>query len=100
MNHRRPCAGGQGRLDRHRAPRLDGRPGTVHRMAEMDGDELRDRKAERRAARKDRAAKGMQVTNRNLKSVQLELDAQRRRNAARGMGPVTDEEVRRLGLGD
>jgi hypothetical protein len=28
--------------------------------------------------------------------VQLELDAQRQRNAARGLGPLTDEEVRRL----
>jgi hypothetical protein len=67
-------------------------------MAETDGDELRDRKAERRAARKEREAKGMQVTNRNLKAVQLDLDAQRKRNAARGLGPLTDEEVRRLGL--
>jgi hypothetical protein len=40
----------------------------------------------------------MQVTNRNLKAVQLDLDAQRKRNAARGLGPLTDEEVRRLGL--
>lgn len=67
-------------------------------MAETDGEELRDRKAERRAARKEREARGMQVTNRTLKSVQLDLDAQRKRNAARGLGPVTDEEVRRLGL--
>lgn len=67
-------------------------------MAEKDDDEPRDRKAERRAARKARETKGMQVTNRGLKSVQLDLDAQRTRNAARGLGPLTDEEVRRLGL--
>lgn len=66
----------------------------------MDDDEPRDRKAERRAQRKARAATGMQVSNRGLKSVQLDLDAQRTRNAARGLGPLTDEEVRRLGLGD
>lgn len=66
-------------------------------MAQTDDDEPRDRKAERRAARKEREAKGMQVTNRGLKSVQLDLDAQRKRNAARGLGPVTDEEVKRLG---
>ncbi|MFN8620993.1 MAG: hypothetical protein U0869_09650 [Chloroflexota bacterium] len=69
----------------------------------MDGretpdDEPRDEKAERRTARKAREREGMQVTNRGLKSVQLELDAQRRRNAARGLGPLTDDEVRRLGL--
>ncbi len=63
-------------------------------------EDPRDLKAERRAARKAREAKGMQVTNRGLKSVQLDLDAQRTRNAARGLGPLTDEEVRRLGLGD
>lgn len=62
------------------------------------GDEPRDVKAERRAARKAREREGMQVTNRGLKAVQLELDAQRARNAARGLGPLTDEEVKRLGL--
>lgn len=59
--------------------------------------EPRDAKAERRAARKAREAGGMQVTNRGLKSVQQALDAQRRRNARRGFGPLTDDEVRRLG---
>ena len=67
-------------------------------MADTEDDEPRDRKAERRAARKAREISGMQVTNRGLKSVQLDLDAQRTRNAARGLGPLTDEEVRRLGL--
>lgn len=67
-------------------------------MADTEDDEPRDRKAERRAARKSREISGMQVTNRGLKSVQLDLDAQRTRNAARGLGPLTDEEVRRLGL--
>ena len=67
-------------------------------MADRDDDEPRDRKAERRAARKAREISGMQVTNRGLKSVQLDLDAQRTRNASRGLGPLTDEEVRRLGL--
>lgn len=61
-------------------------------------EEPRDEKAERRASRKARERAGMQVTNRGLKAVQLELDAQRKRNAARGLGPLTDEEVRRLGL--
>lgn len=37
----------------------------------------------------------MQVSNRGLKALQVELDAQRARNAARGLGPLTDEEVRR-----
>lgn len=63
-----------------------------------DGHDPPDPKAARRDARRARDARGMQVTNRALKSVQLELDAQRRRNAARGLGPLTDEEVRRLGL--
>jgi hypothetical protein len=67
-------------------------------MDEPDDADLRDAKADRRAARKARQATGMQVSNRNLKAVQLELDQQRRRNAARGLGPLTDEEVRRLGL--
>ena len=62
-----------------------------------DDQDLRDPQAERRAARKEREAKGMQVTNRSIKAVQLELDEQRRRNAVRGVGPLTDEEVRRLG---
>jgi hypothetical protein len=60
-------------------------------------DQPGDPKAERRAARRDRERTGMQVTNRSLKAVQQELDAQRRRNAARGLGPVTDEEARRQG---
>ncbi len=67
-------------------------------MDDRDDAELRDAKAERRAARREREAKGMQVTNRSLKAVQLELDAQRKRNAERGLGPLTDEEVRRLGV--
>lgn len=67
-------------------------------MDERDDADLRDTRAERRAARKQREAKGMQVTNRSLKSVHQELDAQRARNAARGLGPLTDEEIRRLGL--
>ena len=66
-------------------------------MDDRDEPDLRDPKAERRAARKEREAKGMQVTNRSLKTIQQELDAQRSRNAARGLGPLTDEEVRRLG---
>ncbi len=60
-------------------------------------DERRDAKAERRAARHERALRGMQVTNRGLRTVHHDLDAQRRRNAARGLGPITDDEVRRLG---
>jgi len=68
-------------------------------MEQPEHDDLGDPKAERRAARRERAAKGMQVSNRSLKAIQLELDAQRRRNADRGLGPVTDEEVRRLGPG-
>ena len=67
-------------------------------MDDRDDAELRDAKAERRAARREREAKGMQVTNRSLKAVQLELDAQRKRNAEPGLGPLTDEEVRRLGV--
>jgi hypothetical protein len=63
-----------------------------------DEDEPRDPKAERRAARKARLREGMQVTNRGLKSVQHDLDAQRRRNVDRGLGPLTDDEIRRLGL--
>ena len=55
-----------------------------------------DARAARRAARKAREREGMQVTNRGLKPVQLALDAQRRRNAARGLGPITDDEARRL----
>jgi len=68
----------------------------------MDQAEDRDQgdpKAERRTARREREAKGMQVSNRNLKAIQLELDAQRSRNADRGLGPLTDDEVRRLGPG-
>jgi len=65
---------------------------------DRDDPDLRDPKAERRAARKEREARGMQVTNRSLKTIQQDLDAQRARNAARGLGPLTDEEVRRLGL--
>jgi len=68
-------------------------------MADHDEPVPGDPRAERRAARKEREARGMQVSNRSLKSVRLELDAQRRRNAARGLGPLTDDEVRRLGLG-
>lgn len=66
-------------------------------MDDRDDPDLRDPKAERRAARKGREARGMQVTNRSLKTIQQELDAQRARNAARSLGPLTDEEVRRLG---
>jgi hypothetical protein len=60
----------------------------------MDDDAI-DPHAERREVRRARATKGMQVSNRSLKAVQLELDAQRRRNAALGLGPVTDAEARR-----
>lgn len=67
-------------------------------MDDRDDPDLRDPKAERRSARKEREARGMQVTNRSLKTIQQDLDAQRVRNAARGLGPVTDEEARRLGL--
>jgi len=67
-------------------------------MDDRDDAEPRDANAERRAARREREAKGMQVSNRSLKAIQLELDAQRKRNAERGLGPLTDEEVRRLGL--
>jgi len=70
----------------------------VTKGPEPDEPGLGDPKAERRAARRERAARGMQVSNRNLKAVRLELDAQRRRNAARGVGPLTNEEIRRLGL--
>ena len=64
---------------------------------EPDDADLRDPKAERRATRKAREVRGMQVTNRSIKAIQLDLDAQRRRNAERGVGPLTDDEVRRLG---
>jgi len=67
-------------------------------MDDRDDAEPRDANAERRSARREREAKGMQVSNRSLKAIQLELDAQRKRNAERGLGPLTDEEVRRLGL--
>jgi len=67
-------------------------------MGEPDDAEPRDEKAERRAARRGREASGMQVSNRSLKAIQLELDTQRRRNAERGFGSLTDDEVRRLGL--
>jgi hypothetical protein len=58
-------------------------------------DEPVDAHAERRDSRRAKGAKGMQVSNRGLKALQVELDAQRARNAARGLGPLTDEEVRR-----
>ena len=59
--------------------------------------DLRDPRAERRATRKEREAKGMQVSNRNLKALELERDAQRRRNAELGLGTLTDAELRRFG---
>jgi hypothetical protein len=79
------------------SPGPSGREDALLRYLLPVDDDAIDPHAERREARRERARKGMQVSNRSLKTVQLELDAQRRRNAERGLGPVTDAEARRPG---
>jgi len=69
----------------------------VRYRRDMEEDDLTDPKAERRATRRRREAKGMQVSNRNLRTLAQERDTQRRRNAERGLGPLTDDELERYG---
>jgi hypothetical protein len=59
-------------------------------------DEPLDPHAIARDAKRARGS-AMRVSGQGLKRLRHDLDAQRARNAAAGIGPLTDEEVRRYG---